>query len=205
FYHPALRHSVRTTLACAPRASSYRVQNRASRCPRFPLSFERTPRRALELRAQSVDYARIMRLDAALGTAHRMRRLSDAQAFEVAQHECLLLPMGQPRERSLHLTHRLLRGKLLEGLRPGIGHGLERVARVFVGARASRKPTQYLRSDFASSLEVSGAILEDAMEKRPPFVRRPSRIAPRELQHRVLHDIERIVVIAHDDPCDTKR
>src|SRR5690606_41927666 len=105
-----------------------------------------------------------MRLDAALGTAHRMRRLSDAQAFEVAQHECLLLPMGQPRERSLHLTHRLLRGKLLEGLRPGLGHGFERVARVFVRGPAARKPTQYLRCDVASSLEFLGALLEAVVE-----------------------------------------
>lgn len=43
-----------------------------------------------------------------------------------------------------------------------------------------------------------------ALDTMPPFLARALGVATGQLQHRVLYDIQRIVVVAHGNPGDTK-
>ncbi len=61
-----------------------------------------------------------------------------------------------------------------------------------------------LRAHVPAALTVANPVLQNAVEQRPPFLARPLGIATRQLQHRVLYDIQRIVVVAHGDPGDAE-
>ena len=52
---------------------------------------------------------------------------------------------------------------------------------------------------------VADAALQDGMKQRSPFLLAAVGVAPDQLQHRVLHDVERIVGIAEGEPCRQKR
>jgi hypothetical protein len=54
-------------------------------------------------------------------------------------------------------------------------------------------------------LEISDAILENAIEQGTPFSARPVAIPAGELQHRVLDDIQGVRVVADRDACDSIR
>ena len=46
------------------------------------------------------------------------------------------------------------------------------------------------------ALHVTDAIFQNAVEERPPLLRRAIRVGASQLQHRILHGIERIVLMA---------
>ncbi|MEM4303785.1 MAG: hypothetical protein QXQ70_07825, partial [Candidatus Caldarchaeum sp.] len=61
------------------------------------------------------------------------------------------------------------------------------------------------RAHAAAALYVADTVLEDTVEERLPLLRRAVGIGACEPQHRVLHDVECIVLVAHGDLCDPER
>ena len=80
----------------------------------------------------------------------------------------------------------------------------DRVGGVFPGRGLARQPGHHPRAHAAATHEVPDPVVEDPVEERPPLVGRPGAIAARETDHRVLHDVEGIVVVPHRHPGDAK-
>ncbi len=53
-------------------------------------------------------------------------------------------------------------------------------------------------------MPVTNPVLQDAIEERRPFLLRVARVFPRQLDHRILHEIQRLVAIAHRDFCESQ-
>ncbi len=137
-----------------------------------------------------------MCLDAPLRATHRHSRLRDVQPFEAAQHEGLLLAPRQGVQGFVQGLHRLL------DLQSTTGRGLiarclrDRVDLFLVILVSEGKPGQNSAAHRATALHVPDAILEDAVEKGLPLLRRPVRVRARQLQHGVLNRIQGVLFVA---------
>src|SRR5262245_28939191 len=93
---------------------------------------------------------------------------------------------------------------MLRRRRPAVGDALVRIVRlVLVGP--ARPPREQARAHFATTQAIADTVLENAKEERPPLLARASPVTARELKHRVLNDVERIVIVANGDPGDSVR
>src|SRR5262245_45052683 len=108
-------------------------------------------------------------------------------------------------QSTLEDFERLLGHQPLARCRIGGRHALDRICALAFIIADARQPREYARANLAASLTIANAVLQDAVEERSPFFGRTLAIAPRELQHRVLNDVERIVVVTDGDPGNAKR
>src|SRR6516162_8141701 len=169
-------------------ARSARSRSRAN----SPGSYVQIPK----LRAQCLHCAEIMCLDAALRAAHGSRRGGYVESLERPQQECLLLTPGQRRESLLERAHRLIELEPLDRLRLRAWRLGYRV-RLFVVPIAAPKgqPRDHATPDRAPALHVPNAVLENAVEERLPLLLRAVGVGTRELEHRILHRIQRVVLV----------
>ncbi len=147
--------------------------------------------------------ARAVRLYAALGAPHRRCGFRYVQLFPVTQKKCLALTGGQlfkglsDQIRNLRALHAI--GRTVAAAAGAIGlHVLQRI--VILGSvpgmkRGKQRGPQ--RPHFLAPVEVADGVLQDALEQQRQLRRRSSRVFDRQLQHRVLDDIQRDVPVAH--------
>ncbi len=124
-----------------------------------------------------------------------MRGLGYIQALEVAQQESLSLTIRQRFQRRIQRRHGLIefqprdrRQIIARGLRDRIG------VLIFLVA-AERHPRHHPPAHRAPALHVADAVFQDSVEERLPFLLGPIRIGTGKLQHRILHRIQRIVLM----------
>src|SRR5580658_1758258 len=79
---------------------------------------------------------------------------------------------------------------------------VDRIGRVLLVVGAPWHIGHHAVTDAAPSLHVAYSIFQDAIEQRAPFLRRPGGVARAQLQHRVLHHVERIGFVTQRDLCD---
>ena len=71
----------------------------------------------------------------------------------------------------------------------------DRVQIVILVVAPKRQPRDHAAPHGPAALHVPDPVLEDPVEQRLPFLRGPIGVRARKLQHRVLHGIQRIVLV----------
>ena len=146
-----------------------------------------------------------MCLDAALRATQRERRLGDVHALECPQQKRLALPERQAPERALERRHRLRQLETPRRLRVGARSLGDRVRLLPLVLAAHGQPRHHPSAHRAPALHVANAVFEYAIEERLPLLRRPAGVGARELQHGVLHGIERVILVPQRRLCDLER
>ena len=103
---------------------------------------------------------------------------------------------GNSRHRRLEHADRLVELEAPRGAGILARRLRDRIEVLVVLAVARRQPRHDAAAHGAAALHVADAVREDAIEQRPPFLDRTRTIRLHELHHRVLHGIERVVVVA---------
>src|SRR5258708_35625916 len=114
-----------------------------------------------------------MCLDTALRAAHRRGGRGNVQPLERAQEKGLLLPARKLRERLLERRDGLIDLETLLGLRLRTRRLGDRVRLVLIILAAEWQPGDHPPAHRAPALHVADAVLENAVEERLPFRRRP--------------------------------
>ena len=70
-----------------------------------------------------------------------------------------------------------------------------------VGAGKRRKQGGPKRTDFLPAVIVADGVLQDALEQHRQLRGRLGAIFFRQLEHRILHDVQRCLVVAHREQC----
>ena len=152
--------------------------------------------------AQVLQRAKVVRLHAPLGAAHRRGGCCDVEPFKSSQQERLLLSFRQIADSLLERLHGFIDLHSLTRPEFSARRRLDWVGQLFVFVCARRQPGHHAGSDRAPALAIADPVVEDPVEERRPLRRRPRCVATRELQHRILHDVERIIDVAYRDLCD---
>jgi len=143
-----------------------------------------------------------MRLDAALGAAHDTGCFGNIHIFPVTQKESFTLTRWQrfylffnyPKE--LRLLELVIRG--LRAIRAGFAADrFERIVILVVSRRKRREQSGPQGAHTASSIVVAYRVLQYALEQHRQLGQRVITIFLGELHHRVLHDIECGLFVAH--------
>ena len=146
-----------------------------------------------------------MRLDASFGAAHRLRSLCHisvpprcaGETLAVAATEAHARPPRVRRRRAcavgLHPAHR-----------GSVRNLLQRVFSFLVILRAMEKFSQTVPHP-RPAVPITNTTLQNTVKERPPLTFSPVTIFLHELQHRILHEIERLVVIPRGNLCHTER
>ena len=132
----------------------------------------------------------IMGLDAALGAVHGSGSLSDILAFPCSKKKRLLLAWrtsGKCRLQSDH-TFISLRLRFRIGVL-GIRRRLYRVFNVFINRG---QPTSVAVSNIAASVPIVDCAIQGSIKKCSSFILWFVAVFFDQLEHRVLHDTERI-------------
>lgn len=142
-----------------------------------------------------------MGFDAALRAAHDGCSLGDVQLFPVTQQKRLALTRWQPLQLFLNYFNDLGLPKLIFWASPRLGgvgalQSFERVGIfVFPPRREGGKQRHPQRPDLAPAVEVSNRILQDTLEQHRQLFSRLGPVLSRELEHRILHDVEGVLRI----------
>lgn len=137
-----------------------------------------------------------MSLHAAFGASHGCSGLRHVEPLQVAQKEGLPLPLGQRMQRLLERTHRLVHLEPRHRLRLRARRLGDRVRLLVLIVSAPRQPRHHAAAHRPPPLHVADPVLQDSVEQRLPLLRAAVRVGARELQHRVLHRIQRIFLVA---------
>ena len=146
-----------------------------------------------------------VRLDAALGASHGAGRFGHIHFLPVTQHERFALTAWQPLDLVLDQAQRLGPAGLVGGvfgvafvLRgeqavEGVGVVVVRIAHAGQGREQAHPGAAYL----LAAEVVVGGVLQDALKERRQFGHGTVGVFFDELEHRVLDNVQRGVVVAH--------
>src|SRR5450631_2622565 len=142
-------------------------------------------------------------LDTAFRASHCLGGLAYVEFLPVTQHESLALTIGEPLHGVFDRRHHL---RLLEAVRGRRGNvrmllhleGFERIALLIFAAQAEAgEEGGPSRAHLLAPEMVANRILENTLEEEGQFRGGLRRVLVGELEHRVLDDIERRLVVAH--------
>lgn len=144
-----------------------------------------------------------VRFHAALRASHGLCGLCDIHFLPVTQHECLTLTQWQAFNGFLNDIKDLLLFQLFRraARQFRIFADFKRVEwidfLVLVCAEQIAEGHDPGRAHFLPAEKVADGILQDALEQHRQFCRRPGGVILRQLEHRLLHDIERKVFVPY--------
>lgn len=144
-----------------------------------------------------------MRLHTALGTGHRQCRLAHIQPFPDAQQEDLLLAQGQRLQGALQFRHAVAHLHAL--LRRALRFVHDIVQRIFRVIIAHTQPAAKTIAHRTATVPVVNATLQNTVEQRSPLLGVATGVFFHQLEHGVLHQIQRIVRIIGGDLRDPVR
>src|SRR6185503_11697388 len=159
-----------------------------------------------ERRGQSMGGPGAMRFHAAFRASHDPRRFGDVHLLPVTHDESLALTRGQARQLLLndfkHLSLLQARARRLFSIGP-VG-GLEGFQRVLIlvlpaAGRERRKQRGPQRAHLLPAVPVPDGVLHDAMEQHRQLSGGAVAVLLGQPEHRVLHDVERRLLVAHGE------
>src|ERR1700731_4162628 len=136
-----------------------------------------------------------MCLHAAFRATHRRGRLRYIETLQGPEHEDLLLPPWKRLDGFLESIHGLRYLELMWRLRIEARRLSDRILLIVFVITPKGQPGDDSATDGAAPLHVPDPVFENPIEQRLPFFRRPLGIRTRKLQHRILHGIERIILM----------
>jgi len=131
--------------------------------------------------------------DASLAATHPCRRLGRVETFEGSQQKSLALAGRQSRNGCFERVEGRVLSHHVGGRRIGGCRAIDQIDRIVVlFATPTTPPRDDPMTSPAATPTIMNAVREDAVEQRTPLSGRPRAITVSQLQHRILHRIERV-------------